>query len=127
MPNMFATLAKKATTLSPLMDGRDKMSTKDVIEQYPDGITVIGFDLITTTDNNGNANTYPIIVFEEDAKKFIYGGKALNDICTLWVGHFEGDIDACSAALAAAGGVKIKLASGTTKQGRSFTSVEVIG
>lgn len=125
MPNMFADLAKRATTLSVVMTDRDKLSTEDVIDLYPEGITVTEFDVVTTLDSNGNPNTYPVLAFKEDDSKFIYGGKALMDIVTLWLSHFEGDVETTSAALKAAGGVKIRLEAAKTRQGRNFTRVIV--
>lgn len=127
MPNMFAQLAKRATTLSAIMENREKISTEDVIKKFPDGITITAFDLITTPDANGNPSTYPVIAFKEDTTKFIYGGKALMDIVSLWVANFDGDIETTSNALAAAGGVKVKMFPSKTKTGRNFTAIEVIG
>lgn len=127
MANMFAQLAKRATTLSTIMEGREKITTEDVINSFPNGITITEFDVITTTNENGMPSTYPVLAFAEDVNKFIYGGKALNDIVTTWLANFDGDIEATSAALKAAGGVKIKLVSAKTKQGRNFTRVDVIG
>lgn len=127
MSNMFASLAKKATTLSNVMVNRSKISTQDVIKFYPDGITVTEFDMITTSDSNGMPTTYPVIAFAEDDSKFIYGGKALLDVCSVWVAHFDGDIEATSNALKSAGGVKIKMSTSRTKAGRNFTRIEVVG
>ena len=127
MANMFVNLAKRATTLSPIMDGREKISTEDVIKKYPEGITVQEFDVVTTPDKDGNPSTYPIITFAEDNTKFLYGGKALMDMVTMWLANFEGDVEATSNALKAAGGVKIKMRSSRTKQGLNFTKIEVIG
>lgn len=124
---MFVNLAKRATTLSPIMDGREKISTEDVIKKYPDGITVQEFDVVTTPDKDGNPSTYPIITFAEDSTKFLYGGKALMDMVTMWLANFEGDVEATSNALKASGGVKIKMRSSRTKQGLNFTKIEVIG
>lgn len=127
MANLFTNLAKRATTLSVIMENREKVSTEDIIRDYPDGITITEFDVITTTGDNGMPSTYPVLAFAEDKDKFIYGGKALNDIVTMWLANFDGDVEATSAALKAAGGVKIRLVSAKTKQGRNFTRVEVIG
>lgn len=127
MANMFATLAKRATTLSTIMEGRDKLNTDEVIKKYPDGITITEFDIVTTPDQNGNPSTYPIIAFAEDNTKFIYGGKAIMDMVTMWLANFEGDVETTSNALKAAGGVKVKMTSAKTKQGRNFTRVDVIG
>ena len=127
LANMFAALAKKATTLSEIMEGRDKISTEDIIKNYQDGITINAFDMITTTNDYGEPSTFPVLTFAEDDTKFLYGGKALNDICQMWLSNFDGDIETCSKALKSAGGVKIKLATARTKAGKNFTSVEVIG
>ena len=127
MANMFATLAKRATTLSVIMEGREKITTEDIIKNFPDGITITEFDIVTTPDANGNPSTYPVIAFAEDSTKFLYGGKALNDVVTTWLANFEGDVETTSNALKAAGGVKIQLTAGKTKQGRNFTRVDVIG
>lgn len=125
MPNMFADLAKRATTLSVIMTDREKLSTEDVINLYPDGITVTEFDVVTTLDANGAPSTYPVLAFKEDDTKFIYGGKAIMDIVTLWLSHFEGDVETTSKALKSSGGVKMRLEAAKTKQGRNFTRVIV--
>ena len=127
MANLFTKLAKKATTLSYIMEGREKIKTSDVISLYPDGITITEFDMVTTPDNNGVASTYPVLAFMEDDSKFIYGGKAVKDMCTMWLANFDGDVEATSQALKAAGGVKIKMSSQRTKNGNNFTRVDVIG
>ena len=127
MPNMFTALAQRATTLSPIMEGRDKITTEAIIKKYPDGITLDGFDMVTTPDKDGNPNTYPVFTFAEDPSVFLYGGKALHDVATLWLSHLEGDIEATSTALKASGGVKVKFTSTRTSAGRNFTKIEVIG
>lgn len=124
---MFAALAKQATVLSAIMSDREKMSTEEIIAQYPNGITITEFDVVTTPDSNGNPNTYPVLAFAEDDSKFIYGGKALMDMVTVWLANMDGDIESTSKALKAAGGVKIKMTPAKTKTGRNFTRVDVIG
>ena len=127
MANLFTTLARKATTLSTVMEGREKISTNDCITQFPDGITITEFDVITTPDKEGNPSTYPIVAFKEDYTKFLYGGKALMDMVTMWLANFEGDVEATSNALKAAGGVKIVMSAQRTKNGNNFTKIDVIG
>lgn len=127
MANMFATLAKRATTLSTIMENREKISTDEIISKYPDGVTVTEFDVVTTPDKNGNPATYPVIAFAEDNTKFFYGGKAMMEVVTTWLAHFEGDVETVSNALKAGGGCKIVLSASKTKQGHNFTKVDVIG
>lgn len=128
MANMFASLARKATTLSPIIEGKEKISVGEIIEKYPDGITLINFDMVNGTDQNtGEPSNYPVFTFKEDSKKFGFGGHVLKNIINVWLANFEGDIETCSKALEAAGGVKLKFSRSTTKAGRSVTVVEVIG
>ena len=130
MANMFATIAKEATTLSKLMKGREKISVADVIKNYPDGITVTGFDIIVAPNDNvglHERDSYPIVIFSEDPSKFVFGGTVLNGIVRAWLAHFDGDIEACNKALASYDGVKLKFSRQRSKTGnREYTSIEVV-
>lgn len=128
MSNMFASLARKATTLSPIIEGKEKISVGDIIEKYPDGITITNFDMVNGVDQNtGESSDYPVFTFKEDENKFGFGGHVLKKIIRVWLENFEGDIETCAKALQAAGGVKLKFSRSTTKAGRSVTVVDVIG
>lgn len=127
MSNMFANIARKATTISPLIEGKNKIAVSDIIANYPDGITVIAFDVISGSDQNGNPTTYPVVVFAEDDSKFAFGGTVLKNIINAWITNFDGDVSACSAALSASGGVKMRFAQGRTKSGRNVTTIDIIG
>lgn len=127
MANMFATIAKEATILSALMKGREKISVADVIKNYPDGITVTGFDIIKSNNDNDERDSYPIVIFSEDTSKFVFGGTVLNGIVRAWLAHFDGDIEACNKALASYDGVKLKFSRQRSKTGnREYTSIEVV-
>ena len=127
MSNMFANIARKATTLSPIIEGKTKISVGDIIENYPNGITVTAFDMVSGTDQNGNPDMYPVFVFAEDTNRFGFGGHVFKNICEAWIANFEGDIETCSKALEANGGVKLRFAQARTKAGRNVTTIEVIG
>lgn len=127
MSNMFANIARKATSLSPLIEGKTKISVSEIIESYPEGITLTSFDMVSSTDQNGNPSNYPVFVFAEDSTKFGFGGTVLKNITSAWLESFEGDVDACAKALTANGGVKLKFAQGKTRNGRNITTIEVIG
>lgn len=126
--NIFANLARKATTLSPIIEGKTKIAVSGIVSNYPDGITVDNFDVISGTDpNTGQDTTYSVFTFLEDSTKFGFGGKIMTDICISWISAFDGDVEACSKALKANGGVKLKFAQGRTKAGRNVTTIDVIG
>jgi hypothetical protein len=116
MENIFTSIARRETTLSPLMEDREKLDTDKVIELYPDGFTVINFDMIST-----GLDTYPILIIKEDSSKFIFGGAIMKNICDGWVEQFEGDIEAASKALESAGGVRMKFEKARTKNGNNLT------
>lgn len=127
MANMFANIARRATTLSPIIEGKTKISVGDIIATYPDGITVTSFDMVSGTDQSGETTTYPVFVFAEDDTRFGFGGAVFKNICEAWIANFDGDITSCAKALEANGGVKLKFAQARTKAGRNVTTIEVIG
>ena len=121
MGNMFTNIANKATTLSNLMVNREKISTDDIVANYPDGITINAFDIV-----NISVDSFPVFTFKEDSTKFAFGGAILANIIDSWVEQFDGDIVAASNALNEAGGVKIKFVKSRTKSGNNITLVKVI-
>lgn len=120
--NIFAEIARKETTLSPLMSGKVKISVKDIREKYTDGVTITAFDIV----ENGE-NPYAVFTIAEEPDCFAFGGEVMTKICIQWGAHFEGDVEKANDALAQAGGVRVKFDVKTTKSGRSVTTVEVIG
>lgn len=121
MENIFTSIARRETTLSPLMEGREKIDTDKVIELYPEGFTVINFDIITT-----GLDTYPILIIKEDNSKFIFGGAIMKNICAGWVEQFDGDIESASKALESAGGVRMKFEKARTKNGNNLTKPVIL-
>ena len=118
----FRNIAIESTTLSPIMDGRTRLSMDDVISSYPNGVTVDGFDIINDSKNGD----YSVVTFSEDSNKFFFGGKVLTNIVHGWVAVFEGDIEKASSALKDSGGVKMQFSHGRTKNGNNLTTVKII-
>ncbi len=121
MPNKFAQIARKATTLSPIMEGKERLTVDDIISLYPDYITINGFDIISS-----GAESYPVLTFAEDSSKFVFGGAIMNNICHDWAELCEGDIEEASKQLNLAGGCKIKFEKGRTKAGNNLTKPIII-
>ena len=118
----FRDLARKATTLSELMENREKISTGEVIENFPDGITLNAVDIIKTSDA-----TYPVFTFVEDSNKFYCGGIVLSKIVDTWVKEYNDDLGMLNHDLAESGGVKVKLTETKTRDGKNnITEVEVV-
>lgn len=120
----FKEIAITATSGSFAMKGRDAIKTDLLIAAYPDGVTIVGADIIHTTDN-GNEKSYAACIFAENDKQYFNGGKVLTDIVTAWLDGYP-DTETMSADLKASGGVKVKLMKKLTKEGRTFTEVTVV-
>lgn len=121
MDNVFTAIARKETTLSPIMEGKERISIDDIISNYSDGITIIAFDIITT-----GADSFPVLAFKEDAGIFAFGGAIIKNIIDGWIEHFEGDIETANNELDKVGGVKVRFSKGRTKSGNNITNVEVL-
>lgn len=121
MANLFSTVARKETTLSPLMDNRTRLSTDELIAQYPQGVTVREFDFIGTGED-----AYPVFAFAENPQMFAFGGKVFAGVARAWADMYDGDIEKASSELYAAGGVKMVFAKSRAKNGNTVTTVTVI-
>lgn len=127
--NKFALVAQQKTCLSPLFANRTKIKTDEVIEKYPDGITLMKFDIITAPSSKdpNRIDTYPIFTINEDESVVLFGGKVLYKLAQSWAELYEGNIEEASRDLSAGGGCKIKLVKGITRAGNNVTRVEIIG
>lgn len=117
----FRALAQKATTLSELMVDKNKLASEDIIRNWPDGVTLTDFDIVTSGDA-----TYPVFAIAEDPDGFYMGGAILMKIVNSFVEAFDGDIDGAAEEFAKSGGLKVKLTQGRTKRGNSLIKVEVV-
>lgn len=123
----FKKVAQEAVTDSFIMRGRESIKTDLVIAAYPAGITIIGADIINTTDSKtGEAKQYATCIFAEDETKYINGGSALTNIVREWLDGYE-TAEAMSADLKTSGGVKVKLSKEYSKNtGNPFVKVTVL-
>lgn len=116
----FKELAKKATSTSKVMEGRNKVDVNDIIAAYPNGFTVDSIDMA-----NGKDGDFAIVSIKEDNNIFFFGGSVLTQVVRSWVEYCSGDIDAVNAGLAEEP-VKLKLSHARSKAGRTYVAVTVI-
>lgn len=117
----FRKTALESTLLSKLQNDREKISTHDLIQRFPEGVTVNAFDFATIDDKS-----FAVVTFKEDDSLFYNGGTVLSKMCVAWAAGFAGDPEAASTALAKAGGVKLKFAEEKTKNGNNVTTITVV-
>jgi hypothetical protein len=118
MANKFTAAARKAVTISPLMEGREKLDNSELVAAG-EPVTIDAFDL--THDANGEM--YGIYTVKEYPDRFIFGGMVLTGIFNDWVKDYDGDCERASAELAAEGGVKMILSQRPTRDGKRTVTV----
>ena len=124
----FKKIALDATTMSELMNGRDKMDTEELIKKYPNGVTIDFIDNVNMQQEDGEENVW-IFVTEEQPNKFTFAGFVLAKIFNNILDEFEGDyaemIETYNSALKE-DKLRVKLERAKTKFKREITKVTVL-
>lgn len=125
----FKKIALDATTMSELMNGRDKMDTEELIKKYPDGVTIDFIDNVNMSQEDGDAENVWIFVTKEQPDKFTFGGFVLAKIFNNILAEFEGDYDAMIEEYNSSlkeDKLRVKLERAKTKTKREITKVTVL-
>lgn len=125
----FKKIALDATTMSELMNGRDKMDTEELIKKYPDGVTIDFIDNVNMSQEDGEPENVWIFVTEEQPDKFTFGGFVLAKIFNNILAEFEGDYDEMIEKYNSAlkeDKLRVKLERAKTKTKREITKVTVL-
>ena len=118
----FKKSAKENTTsLSPVIGEKTKVSTEEVLAKYNGEITIVGCDILKKDDSR-----FAGVLFAENENEVYFGGTVLTEIVNGWLEAFDLDAVKCSEELKASGGVKIKLSTQKSKNGRNYVKVEVL-
>lgn len=124
----FKKIALDATTMSELMNERDKMDTEELIKKYPNGVTIDFIDNVNMSQEDGEENVW-IFVTEEQPNKFTFAGFVLAKIFNNILAEFEGDyaemIETYNSALKE-DKLRVKLERAKTKTKREITKVTVL-
>lgn len=124
----FRKIALDATTMSELMNGRDKMDTEELIKKYPNGVTIDFIDNVNMQQEDGEENVW-IFVTEEQPDKFTFAGfvlaKIFNDILSKFEGDYAEMIETYNSALKD-DKLRVKLERAKTKTKREITKVKVL-
>lgn len=121
----FTQVAKDNTVFSEVMAGREKVSMDDILKVFPEGVTVVEFDLVDQLNEKGETDHYCICAIAEDEKVCFFGGMVLTKICDQWASSFP-SVKEASDTLKASGGVKMKFKRELTKNKRNVTTVEIL-
>lgn len=124
----FKSVAQKCTSLSPIMENKDKMTTEEVLRNSADnnGLTIIEADVVPMVNKQGVTQDVPVVVFAEYPDKFYFGGYVLNKIVTEWLEGYGGDTTCMSDDLKSSGGVKMTFTKSRTKGGNDCVVASVV-
>lgn len=124
----FKKIALDATTMSELMNGRDKMDTEELIKKYPNGVIIDFIDNVNMQQEDGEENVW-IFVTEEQPNKFTFAGfvlaKIFNNILDVFEGDYADMIETYNTALKE-DKLRVKLERAKTKSKREITKVTVL-
>ena len=99
-----------------LRDGREKIKLDDLIRTYPDGVTIVGFEM-----GEGKKGAFPVFAMAE-AQKYFSGGGDLKILADKWLAVSEGDITAINESLRKKP-TKVKIWTVQTNSGDTYTKV----
>lgn len=125
----FKKIALNATTMSELMNGRDKMDTEELIKKYPDGVIIDFIDNVNMSQEDGDTENVWIFVTKEQPDKFTFGGFVLAKIFNNILAEFEGDYDTMIEEYNSSlkeDKLRVKLERAKTKSKREITKVTVL-
>lgn len=114
-------IAKKATTLSELMEGRELIENKDIIKYFEKGVHVTDFDKVVKNDGE----FFYVYTIAEDPKKFAFSGTVLNKIFSAIEEEYSDKKGELYAQLRN-GELQVRLYEALTKEGEEYIGVEVI-
>lgn len=126
----FRKSAQESTLLSPIMCGKEKLETADVINKE---LTIVGFDFAPKFDQNGERvvnefgeiDTFGVVVFSEMPDRYYCVGTVFTKVCKAWAAPFDSP-ESASEALAAEGGVRVIFRETKTKRGQNLTSAQIL-
>lgn len=127
----FKKAAQETTLLSPIMVGKEKLETDDVINKE---LTIVAFDFAPKFDekgrpivdpSTGEADTFGVVVFSEIPDHYYCVGTVFTKVCHVWEAAFDSAEEA-SEALASEGGVRVRFTPSRTKKGNNLTAVEIL-
>lgn len=116
-------IAKRATSLSDVMTGRTKMTNKECMEKYPDGVTITSFDFINSNKKAGEK--FPVFTIEEDDSVYVNGATVIARVFQEFLSYFDGDIDQANRELKSEGGLPVKFTATKNKAGDDMIAVEI--
>ena len=112
-------IAEKTTAGNPIFDNRVKMTTDEVIEKFPSGISITECALLTN-----DKGEYAVITFAEKPDVFVTCGTILTNIVREWIATI-GTIEEVNGMLIEQP-IRVKLHKILNKKNQPLTVVDIL-
>lgn len=122
--NEIEQLFVEQNEMSELMVDREKIETKDIIEEFPKGITITRFNKVLIEKEDEENDEFYVFLFAENDEVFAFSGYVLKKFFDKLIERY-GSEDAANDALNNVGGIKVVLESSTTKKKQPITIVKL--
>lgn len=131
----FRKVAQSSTSISPIMAGREKISTQDIVGKT---LTVAAFDVAELKNYVNRANgeikdvEYGVFVFAEMPDRYYQAGtvgtRIINDWLTLYDGESEDVHDQCAelSSEIAPEKVQLRFSNSVTSRGQNIVKIDVL-
>lgn len=122
----YKKIAQKSVTLAAIMEGREKVETEELINNYPNGFEIDEIEYVILQKGEGKVDEFWAFHIK-GTNNFAFSGLVLGKIFNDFLAEFEGDYDALYEDFKKSGGIRVKLASSVSKSTkRPVTTVQII-
>lgn len=130
----FKAIAQQETSLCPLMAGREKLTTDDVVGKE---LTIVAFDFAPSIDKKtgkvqcdaitGEVVNYGVVLLQEFPNAYYCVGTVFTKVCRAWANAFDGDAKKASEELESYGGVRVLFERGkSSSTGNPLVNVKIL-
>lgn len=113
--------AKELKNSNPVMTGREHISLDEIMANFPKGVTLRECAIMHDTSNNSD---YVVCVVDEAPNNFFFGGVAVLGLIETLMADF--DLEEAFHETLKAEGLPLIFSKKRSKNGRIYTSVEVL-
>ena len=122
-------LAAKKLARPEIFNGREKLSTSEVIDNYGGKIAIDEIDFVSLPPKDGQERNDVWVYHIHGTQFFAFAGTVLSDVFMEYVKYFEGDYTAAIKAFneeAKTNPLSVRLFRSKSKNGATYTNVEVL-
>ena len=112
-------LLQAAAKRSTVIEGNEKIQTKDIIAKYPDGFVVDDFDMVTTSLSGKS-----YVCHIAGTKHYFYAGKILNTYLDSVVASLGGSLEDAQKMMRS-DPVRMRFTDAYSTKGQRYTLVDI--